>query len=229
MAEVEISSLEYSQHLAVRHIQATFAGSGFVEVPIGLLAPRTTYRARMRFRGCISQACSNPTPFSDWHYRVTSGTERDEIRATIVQFALREWADASVQLVGYNGAQIDGTRYGASGDELWSEELYGFVAEPHMDFGGAPPTSMLISRKFFQSRGVLIAGNAVTIHGRPGDWVAIDTDGDGIGDHAGMLLAYDEDTNRVWSVEGESRNSVAVAPRPLQQITDMATVEGLLY
>lgn len=98
-----------------------------------------------------------------------------------------------------------------------------------MSFGGAPPTTMASSVEFFQSKGVLITGNAVTVHGRPGDWMGIDLDGDGVGDRAAMFLAYEQGLNRVWTVIGESRNTVAVGAIPLHQVAQMATVEGLLY
>jgi hypothetical protein len=56
----------------------------------------------------------------------------------------------------------------------------------------------------------------------PGDWLSLDTNGDGVRNHAGMFLEYDVFTKLIKTLEFNTGNSqVLIKYRPLSQLIDL--------
>lgn len=228
MAQTEVVDLRHSKTKVLHWTPVENDDLHWGLVHLGGLTAGTVYRARVRLQICTATACNLPTPFSMPYFQMTTGPSwANDRRANMVNDAMVEMSESWYQRVGYNGIQIDGTRYGASGGEMWCSEFYSWVADPFVDFGGPPPSTVDDMVDAFEDEANVVAGNLVPEHGRPGDYLAIDSNHDGVKNHSGMLLAWDWDTWTVWSVEGNSGNQVKVpdaAGRPLGDIMLLGTV-----
>ncbi len=223
-AEVEITPLSASNHAKRRFVPyASDVTPDLAYLTITDLQPDAVYRVQVRFTSCVlfpvSGSCRT-TPWSNSFYGATGSYTNDgEIRAQVVSSALSQFRDSYYQLVGYGGG--DGTRYGASYGEQWCTEFYSWVLDPFVNWNtGGPPTTtsgmlyhfaMVGAGQSPSSSPPMVAdGWNVATAGRRGDYLAMDTDSDGDINHSGMMLAWDTDLQKVWTVEGNSGNEVKV-------------------
>ncbi|MBK8979002.1 MAG: putative metal-binding motif-containing protein [Planctomycetes bacterium] len=194
------------------------------------LTPRNVYRARVvffatrRFTTGFETHRQVGDP-SEWYYQCTDATnEMAADRAWIVSRALySEFAAEQLGLLGYHGtAYPDGTAFGADVGEPWCTEFYSGCADERFSMGHRhyigdfdPPPVPLNSgaiTHYFLGFGELTtvdAGNRASVLASllPGDYVALDTTGDGNANHSAMVLAYEPTDDRVWTVEGNTGGS----------------------
>jgi len=151
---------------------------------------------------------------TDWYYTMTdSATATLHKRFQAVTRGLAEYYASQVGEVGYRGALSgDGKGYGAEGNEKWCSEFYVWVTRPFVD--GISGTTVDDVMDFFGDHGELYPAREVRA-ASAGDFLAMDTDEDGDKNHSGMFLAYDSDSDIVWTLEGNTKgNEVRVNQRP---------------
>jgi hypothetical protein len=222
-AEVEIVSLDASNHVQRRMLPyAPDVLPELAHLTVTDLEPDKVYRAQVRFISCVlfsvTSSCRT-TPWSNPFYGTTgSYTTSGEMRAQVVSSALSQFNESSYQAVGYGGG--DGNRYGADYGEQWCSEFYSWVLDPYVhnwNTGGRPRTTDGLLFHFAMVGGgqspMVTDGWNVPSVGRRGDYLAMDTDSDGEINHSGMLLAWDQDLQQAWTVEGNSGNEVRINRR----------------
>ena len=228
--EVEFAPLNFSNFVKRRFLPyAPDASPDLAHVVVTDLWNDTVYQAKARFVSCVQFAVTGGcrmTPWSNVFYGATGGDDWDgERRANVVSAALSQFNDSNYQLVGYGAG--DGKRYGASYGEQWCSEFYSWVLDPYIKpwaVGFRPATVSALVLNFIKM-GQLFDSSAVPGLGRRGDYLAMDTDGDGEANHSGMLLAWDNDRNLAWTVEGNSGNEVRVNQRQLDEIMHLGRLK----
>ena len=182
----------------------------------GLLSGKV-YRARVQFfRRNATGTYTAVGPISPWYYTMTDSlTAKVHTRFQIVLKALKEKDDSDSGLVGYRGTtRIDGTRYGAVAGEKWCSEFYSWATQDWLNgIAGRSSTGRL--REYFEGYDSFYAASEIPARAAPGDYLYLDTNEDGTVNHSGMFLAYDTSTipARVWSIEGNVSDTVAVKAR----------------
>ncbi|MBL8298445.1 MAG: putative metal-binding motif-containing protein [Rhodanobacteraceae bacterium] len=221
-AEVEIAPLDASNHVQRRYLPyGSDVTLDLAHLTVPDLLPDKVYRVQVRFTSCVlfpvTSSCRT-TPWSNPFYGATGSYTNDgEIRAQIVSSALSQFKDSSYQQVGYGGG--DGNRYGADYGEQWCSEFYSWVLDPFVSWnnGARPTTTNGLLFHFAMAGGglspLVTDGWNVPAVGRRGDYVAMDTNSDGEINHSGMLLAWDADRHKAWTVEGNHGNEVHISTR----------------
>lgn len=183
----------------------------------GLLAT-TVYRAEVEFWLKTGTTYSvMPVP-SDSYYTTTNGTTPKSLaRTRILLRAFREWNDSEHGKVGYSGTVArDGTRYGASANEKWCTEFNAWSGAPDLrDMAGIDSFDKMI--RYYQDRGSYYGQDRIADLADRGDYLALDSDGDGGINHSGMFLALDHSvaSPNVWTIEGNSGNHVKIRSYPI--------------
>jgi hypothetical protein len=216
--QVEVASLR-ANDLDIRSPQPmpvySVNGVKYAKLTIGGLEPTTAYKARIRF---YTGAGTEIGPLSNWYYTTTDGTaELSKTRTALVLRALYEVYQSDQGLVGYRGTtKVDGTRYGASVNELWCSEFYVWTTKYHLN-GIAGRSSVDEVVAYFSSYGSYYTGAEIDAKAARGDYVAMDTNADGKKNHSGMVLARYAYGGKqyLWAVEGNKANRVAVVKREI--------------
>lgn len=193
-------------------------GAAVVKKIVTGLLPTTVYKAKVEFWLKGATGYANMYIPSDWYYTTTDGVSAKSLaRTRILLRAFREWNESEHGHVGYFGSfNRDGTRYGASLNEKWCTEFNSWAAAPDLrDIGGINSFEVMIG--YYEDRGAFYETNQIASVGDRGDYLAIDSDGDGSINHSGMFLALDTSTAqaKVWTLEGNSGNRVKIKERPL--------------
>jgi len=135
-------------------------------------------------------------------------------------------------LVGYKGFEHpDGTRYKAELGENWCSEFYSWVIKHK--FKGILSRSIVEDVKaFFNNRDAGVedpSNRTIKEDIRRGDYLAMDSTGDGEVNHSAMFLAYDRHQNEVYTLDGnisgsnmdksrKAGNEVFSTSRPLSRV-----------
>ncbi len=189
-----------------------------VQLAVSNLAPLTAYRAQVTF--LTRDGNGNYQPIgpvladSDWHYTITDGQGAEgRTRATIIERGFAEYRASNQGMVGYRGTvDPDGTRYGADRDEAWCTEFYVWVTKTNLRrMAGRDSWDEMI--EYFRNARSFLPETQLATAAVPGDYLVMDTDGDGKKNHSGMFLAYEASHDRAWTLEGNSGNAVKVAKR----------------
>jgi hypothetical protein len=120
---------------------------------------------------------------------------------------------------------VDGTRFGAPQNRAWCTEFYAWVAGAYLR-GIGSQNDVGDMRDYFRSYDSWKDAYLIPEVAGPGDYLYLDTDVDGDGNHSGMFLAYDrsQDLPVVWSLEGNFGNRVRV----VQRYADWIPVERVI-
>ena len=156
---------------------------------------------------------------------MTNGeTDKTRTRARIVLKGLKEYSDSLNGLVGYRGTEdVDGTRYHADRNEIWCSEFYVWVTK-HWLPGVSDIATCDDLVEFFKDNHSFYSSAEIPSRAAPGDYLPIDSNGDGKTNHSAMFLAYDTSKNVVWTLEGNSGDKVDVNTRSLD-----TEIKGLGY
>lgn len=184
----------------------------YVAVTISGLQPLTPYEARVRFYkdAAATQRTGTGAYDSDKYWTITKPSTTDALdnaRASIVLKAIYE-NDYSNR-----GFVKDGTRYGASGGELWCSEFYASMTMPWLkNISPDDESNTDRMRAYFEGFYSFATGAGIVTAGlgRPGDYLWVDSDGDGVTNHSEMLLAYDAAKTQYWQVAGNCSNRVCL-------------------
>jgi hypothetical protein len=191
---------------------SNFHGSYFTSMNVTGLAATTVYKAQLHLYNGRTLL-----DVSDYYFTTTDGTTQKSLaRTRIVLKGFKEMNESDRGLVGYRGtAAVAGTRYGASSNELWCSEFYVWTAKNELQgLGGRDTVSEIVS--YFSAHGAYYTSpSAIRNWGDRGDYVAIDTNDDGKKNHSGMFLAYDAGRGTVWTLEGNTSNTVGVRERSI--------------
>ena len=230
------------------------------DVRLSGLDPSTVYRARVQLYktsrvslrdrfGSRSRVIVRSYPmgdFSEWYYTATDGESRIEReRTSIVLRGLYEYYISEHRgATGYRGTNyVDGTRYGADKGELWCSEFYSWtVGTQAHQMGHRSNVSAVLS--FFSgylSRVLSPSHNRLEKAER-GDYLALDTNGDGSANHSGMFLAYDDARGKMWTLEGNTSgvnhvgyasrragNETVVKTRPTTEVHDLGVLKSMMF
>ena len=151
---------------------------------------------------------------TDPYYTTDPWTEDrlERARYWIVNRALYEESLSRYGEVGYRGTlRVDGTRYGAPSNRLWCSEFYSWTTSPNLN-GSGGKTSVSELKDYFAGYGAWVAPSA----GQPGDYLGLDTDGDGKKNHSGMVLSQTgADITQQWTIEGNVADEVHIGRRAL--------------
>lgn len=234
-AQVSYASLENPDDIETSAKLSVHPSDGrpaTVEVGVANLRPATVYRARVDFftRDASGhfQELSPGSPENDWYYTITDGADAEgHARARLVQRGLVELAASAVGSVGYRGSEdVDGTRYGAERNEGWCTEFYVWVTRSSVrGLSGLDTWDDMID--YFRDAHAYLAARDLSTQARPGDYLVMDSDGDGKKNHSGMFLAYEAARDRAWTLEGNSGNGVRVRTRR-SEITGIGHLASLL-
>jgi hypothetical protein len=228
VADVELKRLSStaSQRLPRRNVRIdSLDGVSFVTVSLSGLVQAAPYRARIRF---FDARGAQVGPASDWYYTTTGGNgETSAARTAILLEGFHQLAESDHGEVGYRGRAVDGTRYGADPNELWCSEFYSWAVQDELEgSGGKASVSQLVD--YFRRYDSYAGASKIAAKALRGDYLPLDTDQDGKKNHSAMFLALesrpdgdDADTARdlfVWTLEGNSGNTVSVRFRPLDKV-----------
>lgn len=197
------------------------AGNAWVELGVGGLSPGTVYRARATFlrsvrNGTVWTSTSIGSS-SDWYYTTTTqGSRLGGVRTALVLSGLYEfWLSEHLGAVGHLGwAAVNGTRYGAAANEWWCGDFYSTLATGLLAGMTHQKGTFGIRDYFDQERYAawhLVAGSSWPGQLRRGDFLALDTNGDGEINHTAMFLAVDGATGLLWTLEG---NTAGISESP---------------
>jgi hypothetical protein len=150
---------------------------------------------------------------TELYYTMTdSPLEQIHNRFRLVMNALAEYKESRDGHVGYRGDENrDGTRYGASRNELWCSEFYSWAGHPYFRIGSISTVGNM--KEYFADHDALYHTNQIP-EADPGDYLSLDTDQNDDPNHSAMFLAYDAGIDKVWTLEGNHGNEVSVVKRP---------------
>jgi hypothetical protein len=183
----------------------------------GGLYELSVYEAVAHFLNARGQEISASDPYivmTDPYYTENPWTEDrlERARYWIVNRALYEESLSRYGEVGYRGTlRVDGTRYGAPSNRLWCSEFYSWTSSPNLN-GSGGKTTVAQLKDYFASYGAWYAPSA----GQPGDYLGLDTDGDGKKNHSGMVLSQTgAQVGWQWTIEGNVSDEVRIQTRNL--------------
>lgn len=181
--------------------------------PPGGLFAGSVYTAQAHFLDQNGSELSH----SDYYHVMTDPDPdfEDTLRRAryyIVNNGLYEWSRSAYGDAGYRGTQVDGTRYGASADVTWCSEFYSSMTQHYLWRMGLRTTTSSI-RSFYSNYSAWWGGGSAA-GGAPGDYLGLDTDGDGKKNHSSMILMHaPNDTN--WTLEGNVDDEIKIMRRPV--------------
>jgi len=210
----------------------TFGSGGLVHIPVTGLDTASAYRVRVQFYRKPTYTWWDTSVSvgarSGWFYGMTTSKNpvvKRRVRVILRGLWERNWSEEHA-MVGYLGAyQADGLRFGAVMGEYWCSEFYSYVATSqakdmgHQASVGALETyfsghdlwfdvtsgKMAAMKSFYPNMYPdMITTTDVLVDGRPGDYLALDTNSDGSSNHSAMFLAYDENLDKIWTIEGNT-------------------------
>ncbi|MEO7134902.1 MAG: putative metal-binding motif-containing protein [Vicinamibacterales bacterium] len=190
--------------------------------PSGGLYPGSVYTAQAHFL----DENDNELTASDYYHVMTDPDIEDSLRRAryyIVNKGLFEWSKSAYGDSGYRGTQVDGTRYGASKDVTWCSEFYSSMTLPYLWRMGQRSTTASIG-SFYQLYDAWWPGSADG--GAPGDYLGLDTDGDGKKNHSAMILSH-APGGTDWTLEGNFEDEVRIWRRaigPGNQVVGMGKI-----
>jgi hypothetical protein len=193
--------------------------NGLFSVRVLDLAPATVYQAQVHFY----DASNAELAVSDVYRVMTdpAGGLTSWGRYYVINRALREVYSSDLGEVGYHTPVVDGTRYGASAGEKWCTEFYAWATAPYFK-GTAGRTDTDDMRRYFDGYGTWTSSARFS---QPGDYLGLDTDGDMKKNHSGMAMIYDADEAKLWTIEGNVNDTVALNLRDVNgsEIVGMGT------
>lgn len=188
---------------------AVWPSSASTSIRLTGLSQAQVYRARVQFRAGPIGATS-PEPIgekSNWYYTTTEGVgDLAKARTRAVLRGLYEYyLSEHLGYVGYLGQTYEyGTRYGADAGEAWCSEYYAYTIRPEVSDPLENPHVYQVLIDYFTEN------DAYTSVADPddfindahrGDYLAV-YDGNGDISHSCMFLAYDADTQKCWTLNG---------------------------
>jgi hypothetical protein len=198
------------------------------DAPVTGLSPARVYRARLHFykatpttivvlgRPMKGTSFSSLGVSSEWYYSATAGDGLlEEARLDLLLDGFHQLSESDRGRIGYRGSvKRDGTRFGASPGEAWCSEFYAWLARARFfQIGGTNVGGTIWS--FVLAGGWYPGSAAVSSVAERADYLPIDNDDDGDGDHSMMFLAYDATTGKAWTLEGNYGNAVRVNQRTI--------------
>jgi hypothetical protein len=222
-AEAWIEPLNDVLHPKVVTVPTKYWEPGMVSLDLKGLAASTVHRVRTRFKLCLADLGCSYSSWSPYYYSTTDylpGTGVNHKRTRIITRAFMQFMDYSYGTNGYLGwRDPDGTGYGASIGENWCSEFYSWVVDPYVTwlYYGPPADIKGITDGFNLFSGLL---NPVFAPGvaSSGDYLGLDTDGDGVVNHSAMVLDWDKSIGQFWTIEGNLNNAVVIRMRTESQV-----------
>lgn len=198
---------------------------GYTHLEIDGLDAATMYRVRVRFYrktvgtgpGGLPLTTRLPVGVqSGWYYSMTDSTNTlESARMSMVMYGLSEYGNNQLEEVGYLGSwYADGTRYGADMGEAWCSEFYSWVADHELiDINHRHSVSTILD--YFEDEGNRVdidSSNRVLVEwlAQPGDYLGEDTDLDGAVNHSAMFLAWDQASDTIITLDGNTTGRVDV-------------------
>lgn len=191
-------------------------GGTWVEVGLSGLAAGTVYRARLQFYRSTRAGSGTWTStvlgaVSDWYYTTTHNDSLVGMaRSTLLLQGFYEyWLSEHLGAVGYQGSwAVDGTRYGTYEGDSWCTDFYSTLTTGLLS-GMTHEVGTLGIRDYFQQPAFAawceVGSNTTWLDElRRGDFLALDTGGDGDINHTAMFLGYDAGSDLIWTLEGNT-------------------------
>lgn len=183
------------------------------------LEATTVYRIRFRLYARRSNGTyRKANGDSSWYYATTTDlyNEVSQARTKILTKGFRQYGDSQAGLVGYRGSDdSDGTRYGASSNQMWCTEFYSWVTEDYIKYA-ANETYVGGMLYIFKLFGNDYGANRIGDLGKRGDYMPFGPVGEDA-DHSTMFLAIDRtgDTPVVRTLEGNVGDKVVISSHDL--------------
>lgn len=145
---------------------------------------------------------------SQWYYTSTDGDSKlERERTDVVLRGLYEYyINEHQSLTGYRGlSYLDGTRYGGDVGELWCSEFYSWAVDTQaLIMGHRSNITSVLNFFNFYAGNVSNPSSSRLQKAQRGDYLALDTSGNGSKNHSAMYLAYDKATGEMWTLEGNT-------------------------
>ncbi len=200
----------------------------FATVTVPNLEPNTVYRATIQFTNLAnSSQLGFPTAL---YYTSTTGPAKEDKRRTgILLRGFHEQNEYEEGRVGYLGRPYeDGSKYGSRPTEAWCSEFYAWATKPYIK-GVKNETSVPKLVRFFKYRHSYRSKNDIPATALNqdfrGDYLPQFEDTTKILGHSSMFLAYDAGENKVWTLEGNVSDGIAVKGRGFEKLSGHGHIE----
>lgn len=204
----------HRSELALAELE-TYGEGVFLHARLTGLQPGEVYRARIQLHRAyflvgtlLLVDAGEIGDVSDWYFTMTEGlSDLGRRRSEVVIRGLYEfYLSEHLGYVGHEGTYAYGARYGGEEGEAWCSEFASYVLSQQIASMGSL-NSVGAMEEWFESRSALTSvevGLDVVEHIRPGDYLAMDTTGDGSLNHSDLFLAWDEESQILWTLDGNA-------------------------